>query len=80
MVTDHGSLLEALDAARRLARARRIALAWRAPGGRWQFGVRSRDDMLPQTEQRLSQDLMRLYEATAQRAEGWRGRYNQLWH
>ena len=71
MVTDHGSLLEALDAARRLARARRIALAWRAPGGRWQFGVRSRDDMLPQTEQRLSQDLMRLYEATAQRAEGW---------
>jgi len=71
VVTDHGSLLEALDAARRLARARRIALAWRAPGGRWQFGARSRDDMLPQAAQRLSQDLVRLYEATAQRAEGW---------
>ena len=50
-----------LEQVRVLLGLRRLVLAWQGPDGDWKHMLRSRDDMVPQAEARLLEDLFVVY-------------------
>jgi CheY-like chemotaxis protein len=56
-----GPLSHRLENVRVLAGLRRLVLVWQGPNGDWKHMLRCRDDMVPQAEARLLDDLFAVY-------------------
>ncbi len=65
-----GPLSHELERVRVLLGLRRLVLAWQGPDGDWKHMLRSRDDMVPQAEARLFEDLFAVYREGAD-APSW---------
>lgn len=58
-----GPLSHQLEKMRVLLKLRRLVLVWQGPEGDWKHMLRCREDMVPQAETRLLDDLFAVYQA-----------------
>jgi CheY-like chemotaxis protein/signal transduction histidine kinase len=74
-----GPLSHQLENVRVLSGLRRIVLAWQDPQGEWKHVLRCRDDMVPQAEVRLLDDLFHVYRTGVTDKSVWQ-HVLQHWH